>query len=348
MSIWNKVLVGFILVASVVFFFLAARVLKTHAYWRSIAVKLEADLKVEQELEKELRGDSNKPDAPPGIRQLKVALRGVLVDRGRVWRNCEPGIVQPSGNLSVTTGLAEPKIAVNTVLFAFEEKPIQDGGRYLGQFSVAGVAGNLLQLQPSMELYDEQLKRLQDSSDGAVRWSLYEIMPVDQHEIFAEMDEAELHEMFPESTADEYIVDRSTAAPGGPEVQQPDRQLRDYEVLFAEYGRQWGTRRDESEAATRDIASLEAALADTRLQVQFRQNEIDQLNGELVEITGERDTVATHCRALEKMLAVVEAGVEKIIATNRALAGQIARIQQEATQRIDEQTRRMAQAGRGS
>ena len=37
MSIWNKILIGLIFVASVAFFYMAARTLKTHQYWRSVA-----------------------------------------------------------------------------------------------------------------------------------------------------------------------------------------------------------------------------------------------------------------------------------------------------------------------
>ncbi len=41
MGIWNKVLVGLIGVASLVLFYLAARTMKTHQYWRELAAKYE-------------------------------------------------------------------------------------------------------------------------------------------------------------------------------------------------------------------------------------------------------------------------------------------------------------------
>ena len=44
MSIWNKVLVGLIGVTSLVFFYMATRTLKTHAYWRELAQKHEAKI----------------------------------------------------------------------------------------------------------------------------------------------------------------------------------------------------------------------------------------------------------------------------------------------------------------
>ena len=44
MSIWNKVLIGLILLASIGFFILGARALKTHQYWREQALQLEQEL----------------------------------------------------------------------------------------------------------------------------------------------------------------------------------------------------------------------------------------------------------------------------------------------------------------
>ncbi len=37
MSIWNKVLLGVIIVASLGMFYMAMRTLQTHAYWRGLA-----------------------------------------------------------------------------------------------------------------------------------------------------------------------------------------------------------------------------------------------------------------------------------------------------------------------
>ena len=41
MSIWNKVLIGLISVASLAFFYLAVRTLKTRQHWQDLAQRLE-------------------------------------------------------------------------------------------------------------------------------------------------------------------------------------------------------------------------------------------------------------------------------------------------------------------
>lgn len=54
MSIWNKIVIGFVFVASVAFFYLAARTLKTHQYWRTLTLRHEEKIK---QLEVENRAD---------------------------------------------------------------------------------------------------------------------------------------------------------------------------------------------------------------------------------------------------------------------------------------------------
>ncbi len=44
MSIWNKVLVGLIIVASIALFYLAARAMKTEQYWRDLNASLERSI----------------------------------------------------------------------------------------------------------------------------------------------------------------------------------------------------------------------------------------------------------------------------------------------------------------
>ena len=63
MSIWNKILVWVIGVASVALFYMAARTLKTHQYWRELAQKYER--KIEQVQEQNhvlLEGGGNQGD----------------------------------------------------------------------------------------------------------------------------------------------------------------------------------------------------------------------------------------------------------------------------------------------
>ncbi len=57
--------------------------------------------------------------------------------------------------------------------------------------------------------------------------------------------------------------------------------------------------------------------------------------------------MATYHEALDKELAAVNAEIARLIETNKAMAGRIAKLQLEAARRIDERTRAMAQSGAG-
>ena len=162
MSIWNKILLGFIFLASVAFAYMAARTLKTHEYWRNQAkayeyavglreayqeacakggklILLPADSGEEWEEDNELRQvrTSGKVDLDklrdrevtieetPGRDQLRAELHKAVNDRGKVWRNCEPQQVDAT-TLRVNTDLPDPHgIAERSRVFAFEEAPLE-------------------------------------------------------------------------------------------------------------------------------------------------------------------------------------------------------------------------------
>lgn len=346
MSIWNKVLVGFIVVAALAFFALAARALKTHQYWRETAHQLEDALEAEQEIEKQLVEGTGAEEADMGLRQVRLAIHALLIDRGRVWRNCTPQQVQAGGNQSVSLSLVtdqpEPHgIPVKAVLHIFEEAEVQQGGHYLGEFVVSGVGENNLQLVPSMKLNDRELKRLQNSKGP---WSLYEIMPIDQRRVLADLDAERIKAMFPDASEEEYLADLEAAQAAAESGEEPPRrQLRDYDLLFGEYHRQRAKWSDRMAANRRDLQYLQAAIDDANKQEQFRKDEIDRLTKDLAEGTREQEAVAAHRAALEAKLAEVQKGISNLLSANEALAGEIAKIQLEATRRIDERTRSMAQ-----
>lgn len=133
------------------------------------------------------------------------------------------------------------------------------------------------------------------------------------------------------------------------EVQQGSgkyvRQLRDCAILFKDYYLQFSVLRDRIVAATQDKQYVDAALADARLQQQRRQAEkagiqvdLDEVRRELAAVTG------LHGR-LKQSVDGYRAAIDRIIAGNKATAGQIAKHQLDAARRIDERTRRMAQSG---
>jgi hypothetical protein len=415
MSIWNKVLIGLILLASIGFFILGARALKTHQYWQSEAERLEQELAWQRDRElvlmeglsapevtareerlEEIGGDTatgfeqGKQEleelggqARMGLRQVQLALDEQLVDRGRVWRGCRP---QPSpetaqtGQIKVIVELPRPhRITPNTVLWGFDELPLHQGGRYLGQFTVEGVDQTEVQLKPTVRMTGPALARLNQSAQrNGASWSLYEIMPRDNHTSLAALSEAELKAMLPEETVDEYVSDGQLTTLGdvkqrglAGDVVQVDasgevvkrnglevevqaenvegmyvRQLRDYEELFRHAHIRLTEGTDRVNALTRNNNYIDASLQDARRQVQYRQEERDRLaEVELPQNVRQRDEVAAHLKAVQSEFAEIQKALAEAMKRAAGMVSEIARIQREATQIIDERTRAMAQAG---
>jgi hypothetical protein len=77
------------------------------------------------------------------------------------------------------------------VVYAFAEIATDDGwrvpGTYLGEFTVETVTGNDITMSTTRPLDRDQEQKIQQGGT----WTLYEKMPVDGHELFAEMDDAE-------------------------------------------------------------------------------------------------------------------------------------------------------------
>ncbi len=138
MSIWNKVLIGLILVASLAFFYMALRTLRTHKHWREKAQQHEKRIKQIQEDNRQLvEGKGEGKQYQPGIERLRLDLQKMLVGRGRVWRDCKP---QP-GPQTIQTGQVAVSCDVHgigekTVLYLFEQTDPGQSGSYLGKFKV--------------------------------------------------------------------------------------------------------------------------------------------------------------------------------------------------------------------
>jgi hypothetical protein len=300
MSIWNKVLLWLIGLASLGFIYLAARTLQTHAYWMDTAQKLEKSIERVKEENRILReGDATQP----GIAKLRIELHKLLVDRPKIWANCptQVNIDKAKNTATILAGINMPTphgIAADSRLYAFEQPANGNPGRYLGEFNVTKAEEKQILLEPAFQLGELDKKNL---SEARAPWTFYDSMP-----------------------------------------QSP---LRDYAQLL-DYGRRQNTiLYDEIEAATRDKAMVEEGLADAQRQVQFAQNLMTELKSQLAKKTREVDSVAKLRKLLEDKLASITGAVDRLIEENKAMAGQIAQKQLEATRRIDARTRAMAQNG---
>lgn len=351
MSIWNRVLAGLVIVASLAFSYMAARALVIRSHWGKAVVAHEKALKAARDEKTTLlSGRENEP----GIRSLHVNLHKLLVDRGRAWNswignvsNAQTGAVTLS--LDVPPGENKPAphgIADKTLLYLFDDVPAEKAGRYLGQFKVVAVDEAKLGLEPTRKLTARELERL--SQAGKKRWLVFDKMPADSSDLFAELKPEQVKAMIPESSAAEFLKDGKPAERGEPAERvvggKYSRRLRDYDYLLNAASAQRTRLVDLVEATKRDKSYLEAAIADAKLQEEFCRKEIEGLKQELARFQKQREAIVAHQEHLEKKLAEVHQWIDQQIADNQAKAAEITRLEIEAIRRIDDRTKTMVQA----
>ncbi len=174
MSTWNKVLVGLVMVVALAYWYFAAKALKARSYWGQAVQKYEEAIAATRR-QQELLMEGESEDKP-GVRQLAQEVHRLVIGRGRVWRGSVPKVVNPeTGEATVVTQLPVPHPdALKAQMFVFQEPTAQGPAVYLGEFSVAAVAGQQWQLQPVRPMTDDERERLRRNRGP---WSLYEVMP---------------------------------------------------------------------------------------------------------------------------------------------------------------------------
>jgi hypothetical protein len=362
MSIWNKILIGLVFIASAGLLYMAARDLKTRQTWYTSAVKHQDALKQVLAENEQIEQGSDRPDAPKGIVQLRRELHRVQLDRGRVWRKCDPKSVSAEG--AVKLGIPSPEgadkppphgITAKARVYLFDGTDVKEGGRFLGEFVATEIAERELGLQPTRKLDADDVQRLSQAQgkarQAAAGWTMYEEMPPDEHDVFASLKEEDLRAMLPQSTAAEYVKDGKPAEAKDPQDRRVDgkyvRRLRDYSQLLERYSRERTELLDARESGNRDKQGVEEALADSKKHEEFTRNDIARLKADLAKAKSERDAVAEHLKRLDTSLAQQVKANAQAIDLNQAMAAEITRRQLEAARLIDRRTAVMAQAGAG-
>lgn len=206
MSIWNKILIGLIFVASAAFFYLAMATLKTHQVWMQSAEKdfaaplAEVTQKIEtlQQGDALSRVDADSPTETMGLVHVRVALHDILADRGRVWYQCAAdNVLGAQGEITLSVPVPTPHgIGMQHRIYVFEEKLPEQLGAYLGEFTVSAVNDVKVTLLPTMTYSPEQLQRATASVGSGVLYTLYELMPRDRYSTFAGLTEQDLNNLF--------------------------------------------------------------------------------------------------------------------------------------------------------
>jgi hypothetical protein len=325
MNIWNKVLLGLIFVVSLAFLYFAMDALKTRQYWKKSAEKHEQKI---AQLPVEIDNIKFGPDGQSGLKKVRTELYKYLIARGRVWNDCKPQkVVDPkTGEIQVAiSSAAGHGISDRMTVYAFDQLPFAEGGRYLGEFKVKGVADKSIGLAPAMHLTDTQLKHLTESKGP---WTLCEIMPADSHELFAGVGEEELKKQFPNADVAEFLADGK---------EDKVRPLRDYGFLLKEYDRKRAILIELQESISRRKTFTEKALTDAKAQVEFRKKQVAGLEVDLKRMQQERDAALAYQKSLETELKERQSKIKMLIQKNRKMAADIAKMQSEALDRWNSQ-----------
>lgn len=353
MSIWNKILAGLIAVSTIVFFYMTASTMKIHKYWYQSKVTHERAIKTGKAENLALLLGTPKDDSAPGMRRLRLEVHKMVIDRGRVWRNCNARVTNPqTGVLSVTTNQPQPHgIADKSVLYLFSQADFEKGGRYLGEFRAAGVdeAKKLVALQPAMKLSERELKRLAEHKGPVL---MYEVMPADDHQSFAGIKPADLKTILPEQSIAEYARDGDAAKADDPaerKAKEGDkekfvRRLRDYRLAMVGLFRDRTILGDRIASTTSDIERVEAAIAEAKRQEEYCRTQIGLLKKEVAEVHHEQDAVVAHRKVIQGKLDQLKQAINTGIASNRAMADELGRLQIDASRRIDQRAGSMVSA----
>lgn len=346
MSIWNKILVGLIAVTAVFYSYFAARVLKTHVYWRNSFVAHQAALEnAKAETTRLLYGDKS---GALGIVQLKNKLHALrLIDQGgQVWTNCAAHVDAQAGKVSLTLETA-PGVLVpaKTTLYAFDSTPIKDGGRYLGEFRVTEVADKQLVLQPARLLSQRELDRL---SQAKGPWTVCTVLPADNHALLAGKTEEQLKTLLPADSIAEYVRDGKAADAKDP----PDRvaggkfmrPLRDYGRLLEHAFADRTLMNDALKSWENDKRYLDDALASAGKTVEALQADLALLKQQAAKYEAERKAVAEHLKRVDDMASQLKQSAAALLQSNQQSAAELSKIERSAAAHIDRRAGDMARS----
>lgn len=220
----------------------------------------------------------------------------------------------------------------DTALFAFDQKPVSDGGRYLGEFKVVEAAENspVVKIAPNFPLTPEQRKRVETAVKGT--WTLYTTMPADDATVFTSLDDARRQALLPPQSVQEFA--------------KPDRALRDYQLFFRENYVQQSLLRDTIAKTTTNIERTVSATNEAMAEAKYREGEMSNLQADLEKFRLEVQAVTAYRKSLEQFLTDVRAKLKATYVANRQAATTLTRAQLDAEAEINQRTNADVQAAR--
>jgi hypothetical protein len=328
--IYQVVLVWFVFAAAMATVYLSARTLKTHQAWGStLAAWQKAVDEVQRENARLQGGEENGAEiVEPGIDQLRSELHRTVVGRGTIWFNVSVDKIDPkTGVAELTIERPQPHdIQAKMVLFAFQQKPVAEGGKYMGEFRVTKgeSTSKTIEVAPNIPLTDEDRQRLAQTKGP---WTLYAVMPVDDAKQFAALTPDERRALFPDKSPEDLAA-----------YANPDRPLWDYEYFFHQNSDERALLAASIATTQDNLRRMESAQKAADADVKYRQAEITALSADREKNLFEQKAIHTYLLALQKKLVEVRADWRSSLSATIQTARKIQRIQIKAAEQIDRAT----------
>ncbi len=321
---WHTIMFTFlVMVGSLVWFYLAARTLKTQDAWRNEVVSYEKAVDTVAKENTSLLDGVREDEkwTQPSLGMLKTDVESILAGRGRVWSPVARKNVAPdTGVITATVEVPDPHgIEPKTILFVFDDVEAKDGGEFLGEFEVTAVNAQEVQMTPVLKLRASEMARI--AKNAAAGLTLYEIMPRDQRELLAELPEDErlalFHNSVPPEVKQEYIKDGQPAQPADIEadanrenyskrVWNKVKALRAFELPDGE---------NKVEVAEGTILVLDPKSADERIAA-----------GDVELVAGEDKVYMRELRDYARLYREYNLQIDQVLRSTAEVNGQIAAV----------------------
>lgn len=352
--------------------FLSAEVLRIHQALRKNLPRDRTNLEEAQAINQALRkgttdaaligrvfrGTEGEPpfgpdvERMPSLAQLNQQVKQLTRQRGRVWRGVRPQGGLNQGTIQVAIPQPSPHgLPSDAIVYAFEiglangPSP-QDGAQYLGQFKVESVSAEGATLSPIQQLDGRTGPRLEQSQGP---WSIYETMPDDRHELYAQLPEEQreqiLRRLLPGETVEEYFRHGGPANADDDEFhiagydedgkrvppdeidsaaeKRYDRPLRSYAYLFDELNREKVVMLADRKALRRDIELVEQAQESAAKLQAYREAEKSKLAQDKKLMIRDREAIEALAQQLTNMVENARGLLERALDANAQLADQL-------------------------
>jgi len=343
--IYNIVFALLVFLASIPFAVLAARTLKTHQSWRMEVVKEEKELAdLGKQIQQVTEGDVNSTDAArvanptgdePGaeypsssIRELRLALHRMAVNRGGVWRDLQvTNVSAVNGSVTLLVNNPEPHgVAEKMVLFLF------DANQYLGEFKVTGTKAKEVQLVPNLlPMEPADLRHLAESAERRSAWMLYQAMPIDDPRVTASLTDEERAKSLPKELVEEFA--------------QPTRAPRDYQAMFHNAHQRLALLATQITEINENLQLVQSSLTKVNADIQFREQEKTSLDSDLKGFQREQEAVAAYVQQLQSEVTAARGALKAVYLSTRRLAAEVVELQLKAAERINLAVNRAATGG---